>query len=197
MASRSRGSREADGLREAREARTRAVWSAPVRVLHGLLIAAMFVAWFSVDASSRVHELAGYLALSVVAARFAMGLTGSAHARFADFVRGPRAVVAYLRLVVHAKAPRHLGHNPLGGWMVLALMATVTAIAVTGALFTTDRFWGSAVLAQWHGVLAWLFAALVAMHVAGVVVTSFLHRENLIAAMLDGKKRPPQGNDHS
>lgn len=180
---------------ERRTTRSLKVWSAPVRILHAGLIAAMLVAWFSVDASSQLHEAAGYMALTVVAVRVAIGLFGKGRERLADFVRGPRRVARYLRLAMSAQAPRHVGHNPLGGWMALALTTTVSAIALTGALFTTDRYWGSQALAQWHAALAWLFFGLVCLHVAGVVIMSLVHRENLIVAMLDGRKRPPQGSD--
>ncbi len=84
---------------------------------------------------------------------------------------------------------RHIGHNPLGGWMVLALLADAIATGFTGWLYTTDRFYGYEWLANLHGVLGEALIPLLLLHLGGVVLTSRHHRENLVAAMLHGKKR--------
>lgn len=172
------------------------VWDAAVRWLHGLLVATVAGAWLTSLGVLRWHEPAGYAAAGIVAARIAWGFFGGRHARFASFVSGPAATAAYARGVLGRREPRYLGHNPLGGWMVLALLACVCALGVTGWLYTaTDLFWGEAWLERLHAVLAWLLLALVAAHVAGVVFTSLRHRENLLRAMVDGSKRAPQPGD--
>ncbi|WP_427911830.1 cytochrome b/b6 domain-containing protein [Ramlibacter sp. MMS24-I3-19] len=173
-----------------------AVWDTAVRCLHWLLVATVAIAWLSSLALLGWHEPAGYAAAAIVAARVAWGFTGSRHARFASFVRGPAAVAAYGRRVLARRERRYLGHNPLGGWMVLALLACVGALGVTGWLYTaTDLFWGEAWLERVHAALAWLLLALIALHVAGVVFTSLRQRENLVRAMVTGAKQAPGADD--
>lgn len=178
------------------------VWDGLVRLLHWSLVAAVSTAWLTtlIPRTGSWHEPAGYAALAVVATRLVWGLlapnSGARHyARFTQFLRGPRSVWAYTRTVLAHREPRHLGHNPLGGWMVLALLAWVAAIGSTGWLQTTDRYWGSEVLEQVHTVLAWSLLGLIALHLAGVVFTSRRHRENLVKAMWTGRKMQPSGDD--
>ena len=90
------------------------------------------------------HQPAGYAALAIVLLRLLWGGIGSPYARFRQFIRGPRATWAYLLAVLQRREPRHFGHNPLGACMVLALLACVGALGLTGWLYTTDMFWGDA-----------------------------------------------------
>jgi cytochrome b len=169
------------------------VWDALIRSLHWLLVAAMVTAWTSghwlKPWFDEVHHSAGYLAAGVVGLRIVWGFVGSRHARFDQFVRSPRATLAYARQLPSGCEPRHVGHNPLGGWMVLALLATVASLSLTGWLYTTDWLWGYEWLSTLHAALAWLALGLVIAHLGGVVFTSIRHRENLVAAMLSGRKR--------
>jgi cytochrome b len=110
-------------------------------------------------------------------------------------VRGPRAVLAYARRFGSGAAERHLGHNPLGGGMALVLWASVALLTLTGWLYTTDAFWGDATVEAVHEAIAWALVALVALHVAGAIVTGCRHGENLVAAMWHGRKRAPQPGD--
>ena len=87
------------------------------------------------------------------------------------------------------REPRYLGHNPLGGWMIVALLLMVGLVGASGWLYTTDRFWGVAWVEELHEQLSNLLLILVALHVAGVLYASYRHRENLIAAMIHGRKR--------
>ena len=174
------------------------MWDLPVRLLHWALVLCVAGAWFTRDgmaALHEVHEVLDYAALAIVVARLIWGFTGSRHARFGQFLRGARPTLRYLRLVAAAQAPRYLGHNPLGGGMVLALLGCVAALGFTGWLYTTDMFWGYGWLANLHAGLGWLLLALVGLHVAGVLFTSWQHRENLVAAMFSGRKAPAQGHD--
>ena len=173
------------------EGASRRVWDRAVRLLHGSLIALVAAAWFTRDLRGPWHEWLGYGVAAVVAVRIAWGFLGGRHARFADFLRGPAATSTYARAVLAGRAPRYLGHNPLGGWMVLALLGTLAALCLSGWLFTTDWLWGYAWLANTHAALAYLLLGLVALHVAGVLVTSRHQRENLVRAMVDGRKRAP------
>ncbi len=166
------------------------VWDAAVRVLHWSLVLSVAAAWLTRHAAGRWHEWLGYGTLAIVAARIAWGFFGSKYARFADFVRSGGVTATYARDVLGRREARYLGHNPLGGWMVLALLAMVTLVGLTGWLYTTDRFWGVPWVEELHETLSDILFAFVALHIAGVVFTSVRHRENLVGAMLHGRKRP-------
>ena len=172
-----------------------AVWDRPVRVLHWVLVGAVALSAIGLVALFGVHQPAGYIALAAVLARVAWGVAGGRSARFALFVRGPRASLRYARAAARGRAPRYLGHNPLGGWMVVALMGCVAALALTGWLYTTDAFWGDETVERVHRALAWTLLGLVVLHLAGVLHTGWRHRENLVAAMWSGRKRAPSGDD--
>lgn len=169
-------------------ARTVRVWDPLVRVGHWLLALSVLFAWLTRHSPGPWHEWIGYTSLAIVAVRLVWGWRGSHHARFAQFVYGPRATLAYARALLGGREPRTLGHNPLGGWMILALLVTVTLVGASGWLYTTDRFWGVEWVEQLHGWLTNVLWALVGLHVAGVLYTSLRHRENLVAAMLHGRK---------
>ncbi len=171
------------------------VWAGWLRLTHWSLAISIGVAWFSGEALLRQHELAGYAALALVACRLLGSRFGGRYARFGQFVRSPSEVMRHAAELLAGREKRYLGHNPLGGWMVLALLATVTAVAVTGWMYTLDMFWGLAWVEWLHRTLAWTLVALIALHVAGVVLTSWRHRENLVAAMISGHKRPPAPGD--
>ena len=168
------------------------VWDPLVRVAHWSLVAAVVAAWFTKEA---LHEWIGYAALGIVALRIAWGWTGPRYARFREFVLGPAATVAYAKAVAARTEQRHLGHNPLGGWMIVALLATVALTCASGWLSVTDQFWGVAWVQDTHEFLADALVAFAGLHVAGVVYTSLRQRENLPAAMVTGRKRPPQPGD--
>ena len=87
------------------------------------------------------------------------------------------------------RAPRYLGHNPAGGVMVVVLIACLAATCITGLIMTTDTFWGSEWVEDTHEALANLTVGLVVFHILGVLITSFEHQENLVKAMITGRKR--------
>ena len=167
------------------------VWDRAVRVLHWSLVVSVALAALSLIEAlglGALHRIAGYVALAIVLLRIVWGFTARGHARFTQFVRGPAVTLSYLRRVFARSEPRTLGHNPLGGWMIVALLLCVAALAFTGWLYTTDMFWGSEAVEDVHRTLAWTLLALVSLHVAGVIFTSVRHRENLVRAMFSGRK---------
>lgn len=165
------------------------VWDPLVRVGHWLLVATVLVAWLTRHAPGPWHEWIGYGSLAIVAVRIVWGIWGPQHARFAQFVRSPRETLRYFRAILARSEPRYVGHNPLGGWMIVALLLAVGLVGFTGWLYTTDRFWGVEWVERLHSMLTDVLIMLVALHVGGVAFSSLRHRENLIAAMVHGRKR--------
>ena len=169
--------------------RTVRVWDLAVRIGHWLLASSILVAWLTRHAPGPWHERVGYASLAIVAARVTWGWCGSTHARFRDFVRSPSNTLSYTRTLLEGREQRYLGHNPLGGWMILALLTTTILVGASGWLYTTDRYWGVEWVERLHGTLTDVLLVLVAAHVAGVVYASLRHRENLVVAMFHGRKR--------
>jgi cytochrome b len=165
------------------------VWDPFVRAFHWCLVALFVIAYLTGDEVQRVHEAAGYAIAGLLAVRILWGFVGPQHARFSDFVRSPGDVLAYLRDLTRFRARRYIGHNPAGGIMVIALIGMLGATCLTGFLMTTDAYWGSEAMEDVHGALANTTLAMVLVHILGVLVASFEHRENLVKAMLTGRKR--------
>lgn len=167
------------------------VWDAPVRVFHWLLAASFAVAWLTSESErwQLVHISAGYTMAGLVVFRLLWGLVGTRYARFSDFVRGPRAVLGYLRSLVSGRPEHHAGHNPAGGLAILGLLALAALTTATG--------WANyhEIAGKWaeelHEGLASGMLALVLFHVVAVIVSSRLHGENLVAAMIHGRKPVP------
>ena len=164
------------------------VWDLPVRVFHWLL-AASFLGAFVTAESERwrlLHVTLGYTVGGLVIFRLLWGLIGTRHARFADFVRGPRAVVRYLRSLLSGRAEHHVGHNPAGALAIVGLLAASVLIVASGWAIFNDV--GGEWLEDLHEGAANAMLALVAVHVLGVIVSSRLHHENLVRSMVTGRK---------
>ena len=129
----------------------------------------------------------GYSLAVLVVFRIVWGVIGSRHARFTNFVRGPSAVLTYLRSLTGPRPQHHVGHNPAGGWAILGLLGL--GLVVVGAGWATYENVGGEWLEELHEAAAQLMLALVGLHVAAVVLSSLLHRENLVRAMVTGRKR--------
>lgn len=171
------------------------VWDPLVRIFHWSLVGVFAFAFLTGDEWDAAHETAGYVAAGLVAFRILWGLVGPRRARFTDFVRGPGSVAAYLRDAATFRARRHLGHNPAGGAMVMALLAAVAGIATTGFMMTTDTWWGVEWVEEAHEALVYATLGLIALHVGGVILASIEHRENLVRSMLTGRKRAAAPGD--
>lgn len=172
------------------------VWDLFVRVFHWSLVLLFGIAYATGDEIERVHIAAGYTIAALIALRVVWGFIGPPHARFHNFLRPPRAVLAYLRDAALLRARRHLGHNPAGGAMIIALLAMLVATSVTGYMMTTDAFWGAAWVEALHKFLANATLGLIFLHVLGVLAASFTHRENLMRAMITGRKKADQERFH-
>jgi cytochrome b len=170
------------------ESKKTLVWDLPTRVFHWLLAASFAGAYFTSESERLrdLHMLLGYSTAGLVAFRLLWGLIGTHHARFTSFPLSPRAVADYVHSL-RSRTPRHyFGHNPAGSWAIIGMLALVAATAATG--------WAEAVevgprwIEDLHDALANVTTALVVVHVAAVILSSMLHRENLVRAMLTGYK---------
>lgn len=181
------------------------VWDIPVRLGHWLAVFTMIgvvITGYLGNEWLTWHQRGGFLLISWVLFRIIWGFIGSRHARFADFVRGPRAIMAYLRASRAGRAVFIAGHNPLGALSVLALLAAVLAQAVSG-LFTTDDilFTGplyckveddfASLMMRFHKTWIWVLFGLVALHLAAIAGYRLLKGEDLVLPMLTGRKPAP------
>ncbi len=164
------------------------VWDILVRFLHWSLVAGIAIAWLTEDGPGVLHDGAGYVVLAIVAIRLVWGLAGPRSARFVRFLRSRPATLAYARAILSGAEPRYLGHNPLGGRMIAALLLTAAGAGVSGWLYTTDAFWGLSWMEAIHEAFANLLLLLIAAHIAGVAFTSWRQKENLVRAMVSGRK---------
>lgn len=169
-------------------AKTILVWDLPVRVFHWLLVLSFFGAFVTAESERwmLVHITLGYTVAALVVLRLVWGLVGSRTARFASFVRGPGATLAYLRSLLGRQPQRHVGHNPAGAWAIVALLGLAAAVTATGWAGYQDL--GGEWLKDLHEGAANVMLALVAVHVAAVLLSSWLHKERLVPAMITGRK---------
>ncbi|MBE7939190.1 MULTISPECIES: cytochrome b/b6 domain-containing protein [Ramlibacter] len=167
------------------------VWDAPVRVFHWLLAASFAGAWLTAESETwrLVHVTLGYTLAGLVAFRVVWGLVGTRHARFSDFVRGPADIWRYLRSLATGHPEPHAGHNPAGALAIVGLLVLAAATAATG--WANDVDLGGEWVEELHEGLATAMLVLVVVHVAGVLIGSFAHRENLVRAMVTGRRAAP------
>jgi cytochrome b len=183
------------------------VWDVPVRLFHWSLVGLMvtlFVTAEVMDDGIGLHALAGYAVLTLVLFRTLWGFFGNTRARFVDFVRNPLDVLRYTADLVRGREGYHVGHNPLGGWMVVALLIVVAAQAAIG-LFANDDILFEGPLAElvskdtsnWltalHEDVFHVLLVMVGLHVAAVVFHKLFRGENLVIAMFTGSKDTPIG----
>ena len=171
------------------------VWDAPVRVFHWLMVFSFAGAYLTAESERwRLwHVSLGYTMAGLVAFRIVWGLVGTRNARFANFVRGPRAVLRYLKAMLSTKPAHHTGHNPAGAVAIVAMLALTLAVAASGWAVFNDT--GGKWLEELHELAANTMLAVIGVHVAGVLFASWHERENLVGAMITGRKagRPEDG----
>jgi cytochrome b len=221
------------------------LWDIVVRVFHWSLVIMVFIAFLSSEENESIHIKVGYVILGLVILRIIWGFVGTKHARFTDFVKGPKKVLAYLKGLFTGNPPYYIGHNPAGGLMIVAILVTLLCVAFTGikteqgeraehaskevatssgfsivsTAYADDKRFerdgddgysdkGNSVLAagslmaskrggkdatheMWeeaHEIFAGLLLVLIAIHVAAVLMTWIVYKENLIKSMITGRK---------
>ena len=164
------------------------VWDLPTRIGHWLLVAAFAVAWFSGDSEEwrLYHVAAGYVMAAVLLFRFFWGLAGTRYARFSSFLFSPRQMVFYLASLARRQPGHWIGHNPAGSYAIFLLMLLGLGVVASGWADYNDV--GGDWLEQAHEILSYSMLGVVGLHVAGVVLSSLLHRENLVRSMISGCK---------
>lgn len=181
------------------------VWDPYVRVFHWSLVFFFTLAFITEDDWLKLHSFAGYTVTGLIIFRICWGLIGSRYARFSSFVFSPSSIAAYLKSLLTTHPKHYLGHNPAGGAMILLMLLTLSLTAFTGiATLATEGLgplagtffsqWSEDLLEESHEFFANSMLFLVFIHVAGVLVSSILHRENLILAMLTGRKKSHEGD---
>jgi len=164
------------------------VWDAPVRVFHWLSVLSFAGAYLTAESERwrLLHVTLGYTLAALVVFRVLWGLMGTRHARFSSFVRGPAAVLRYVRSLLGGEPEHHTGHNPAGALAIVAMLALALAVTASGYAGYEE------ITGEWvkelHEVLANGMLLLVGVHVAAVVVASKMHGENLVRAMVTGRK---------
>lgn len=215
------------------------VWDPLVRIGHWLLVGGVLTAYFSGDDFQNIHHVAGYTVAGVVVWRLIWGLIGTRHARFSDFVRGPRTTLTYLGNMLKGKSKRYIGHNPAGAAMIIALLFSLTVTTGSGmALLALEENQGplapligsktaaetsappeagmlllvsgreddddddehesghggetpqEELLEGLHKTFTYLTLFLAGLHILGVFVSGRMHKENLVVAMVTGRKKP-------
>ncbi|MGZ8935364.1 MAG: cytochrome b/b6 domain-containing protein [Methylobacter sp.] len=175
------------------------IWDLPLRLFHWLLVAGFFIAYLTEDDFLTLHVWAGYLVFSLLVFRLIWGFTGNEYARFSNFICNPVRSAGYIKDVVSLKAKRYLGHNPAGAAMIILLLLSLLLTSVTGfAVYGADQ--GAGPLAgigsdnekfweEIHEFFANFTLLLVFVHILGVAIESYIHKENLVKAMWNGYKR--------
>lgn len=197
------------------------VWDPMVRLFHWSLVIAFILCYISGEEESDLHLFSGYAILGLISFRVIWGLIGTKYARFNNFIYRKEAVIAYLKSLVSRKPKHYTGHNPAGGWMVIALILSLFITTLSGLkLYAVeeglgpfannlpqvqlissayadsdehnnegeDDFWEE-FWEEIHEFFANFSVFLIFLHVSGVFVSSLLHKENLVKAMITGKKR--------
>ena len=175
-----------------------ALWDLPTRIVHWSLVVLIPFSWWSAENHDlERHRWSGYAILGLLVFRLIWGVVGSSTSRFANFLRGPRAVIAYAR----GRGETVPGHNPMGGWSVMAMLALLAAQVGLG-LFASDddgletgplnylvSYTAAETITELHELLFNVLATVIAVHIATILFYLFVRRDNLIAPMLSGTRQ--------
>jgi cytochrome b len=165
------------------------VWDLPTRLFHWSLVASFATAFLTAESEKLrdVHVIAGYTLAGLIVFRLLWGFVGGAHSRFADFLPTPRKVTGYLKSLINGEPQHYVGHNPAGALAIFALLGLGFTSAASGWAVYEDM--GGQFMEGLHEVASNGMMVVVAIHIAGVIVSSWLHRENLVKAMVTGWKK--------
>ena len=179
------------------------VWDLPTRLFHWSLVLLVAISIYTGNVGGLremdLHKLSGYAIMALVLFRLVWGFVGSPRSRFADFVRGPRAVLTYARSLLGKAHQSFAGHNPMGGLSVVAMLLSLLVQAVTG-LFTRDDILTEGPLVRYvsketsrllsgiHDLNATVLYVLIGLHLATVFGYLIVRKDNLIKPMLTGRK---------
>ncbi len=197
------------------------VWDPLVRVFHWSLVLFFTISYLSGEEDSSIHIYSGYIVLGLISFRLIWGVVGTKYARFRQFVVKPEELVEYSKDFIKLSPKHYTGHNPLGGWMVIALLSTLFIVSLSGLQLyaveegqgpfadmnsislissayadsdddhpsdhkkdnSAEEFWEDI-----HEGSAEFMVFLIFLHIGGVLVSSMVHRENLVKAMITGRK---------
>lgn len=165
------------------------VWDVPTRVFHWLLVLCFAGAWLTSESErlQMIHYAFGYSAVALVLFRLVWGFVGTKYARFTQFLRGPNEMAGHIKSVLSSHQHSSPGHNPVGGIVMVGLMLIILLIGLTG-YWSVKEFLGD-FMSEAHEAIASLALGLVIIHIAAAVIMSLLQKENLIRAMVNGKKQ--------
>lgn len=188
----------------AREERTERVWiwDGPTRIFHWLLVALIPLMWWTAENDQAgLHVTLGIVMVALLVFRLLWGVIGSSTARFSHFLKGPRGIRSYLE----GDAAESLGHNPLGGWSVAAMLFVLLVQVGLGLFAEDDDGLVAGPFSNWvtsdtaerltdlHEVNFWVLVGLIALHVVAIVYYAVAERRNLIGPMITGHGRAPEG----
>ncbi len=164
------------------------VWDVPIRVFHWLLVICFAGAWLTSESErlQLIHYAFGYSACALVLFRLAWGLVGTKYARFTQFIKGPKEMIGHFKGVLSGNQHATPGHNPAGGIVMVALMAAILLIGLTG-YWSVKEFLGD-LMSKAHEAIASITLGLIILHIAAAVVMSLIQKENLVRSMVTGKK---------
>ena len=212
------------------------VWDPLVRIFHWTLVVAFIIAYFTAEEENPVHIYSGYVVLGLITFRVLWGIIGTKYARFSNFLYSPAAVVQYIKGLIGNKPEHYLGHNPLGGWMIMALLLCLFVVTLSGLKLyaveegrgplaansgglslisnayadrdeededddddnrSTTEHEGRSHHSEKEGEKFWeeihdastdIMLFLILLHIGGVILSSYMHKENLVRSMVTGVK---------
>jgi cytochrome b len=180
----------------------RTVWDIPTRLFHWLLVACIFGQWLTAEILENAiqwHFYIGYFTLGLILFRVFWGIIGTHYARFSQFIKGPVAVLKYAATLPKANSPAHAGHNPMGGWMVIAMMLLIAVQGISGLFITDDIFsngpYYDAVSESTRDLMSFIhhkgfniILAAVVLHIVAIAFYTRFKKQHLVPAMIHGKK---------
>jgi cytochrome b len=182
---------------------TRLVWDLPVRLVHWLLVISVLGSYVTSQLGTKLfnwHKYCGYTIIVLVSFRIVWGFVGTRHARFAQFLRSPRRTFQYFEILGSDAGSRSfVGHNPLGGWSIVAMLFLLLAQAGTGLFANNDvssvgPLFGwvsnslSNTLTKFHHLFFSLLEALILLHISAMAYYGYVRKEDLLTPMVTGRK---------